>query len=137
MQLLFIIGFNVETLEYKNIKFTVWDVGGQTTIRKLWDYYYAGTKALIYVVDSSDRNRIEESKEVLHYLMTNDQLRDTILLVLANKQDMPNAMNVSELTSKLGLHEFPRSRQWHVQASCATSGEGLYEGLDWVSSHLK
>lgn len=127
----------METLEYKNIKFTVWDVGGQTTIRKLWDYYYAGTKALIYLVDSSDRNRIDETKEVLHYLLTNDQLRDTILLVFANKQDMPNAMSVSELTSKLGLHELPRSRDWHIQASCATTGEGLYEGLDWVSSHLK
>lgn len=135
--IMIVLGFNVETLEYKNIKFTVWDVGGQTTIRKLWDYYYAGTKALIYLVDSSDRNRIDESKEVLHYLLTNDQLRDTILLVFANKQDMPNAMSVSELTTKLGLHELPRSRTWHIRASCATTGDGLYEGLDWVSSHLK
>lgn len=127
----------METLEYKNIKFTVWDVGGQTKIRKLWDYYYAGTKALIYLVDSTDRNRIDETKEVLHYLLTNDQLRDTILLVFANKQDMLNAINVSEMTTMLGLHELPRSRNWRIQASSATTGEGLYEGLDWITSQLK
>lgn len=130
------IGFNVETVEYKNINFTVWDVGGQTAIRKLWDYYYAGTRALIYVVDSSDRGRIEESREVLHYLLTHDQLRDTVVLVLANKQDMATAMHVAELSTRLGLHELPASRAWHVQASCATSGAGLYEGLDWVSRQL-
>merc|ERR1712124_46382 len=56
------IGFNVETVEYKNIKFTVWDVGGQDKIRKLWRHYYQGTEGLIFVVDSSDRDRIERSR---------------------------------------------------------------------------
>merc|ERR1719422_2929501 len=57
------IGFNVETLEYKNILFTVWDLGGQTRTRQIWHHYYQQTDALIFVVDSSDRDRIEEASE--------------------------------------------------------------------------
>ncbi|CAN1219372.1 ADP-ribosylation factor 2 [Linum perenne] len=83
------IGFNVETVEYKNISFTVWD----------------------------------------------DELRDAVLLVFANKQDLPNAMNAAEITDKLGLHSL-RQRHWYIQSTCATSGEGLYEGLDWLSNNI-
>nr|KAF6417839.1 ADP ribosylation factor 5 [Rousettus aegyptiacus] len=64
-----------------------------------------------------------------------DELRDAVLLVFANKQDMPNAMPVSELTDKLGLQHL-RSRTWYVQATCATQGTGLYDGLDWLSHEL-
>ncbi|MFH4973946.1 hypothetical protein AB6A40_000655 [Gnathostoma spinigerum] len=129
------IGFNVETVEYKNICFTVWDVGGQSTIRPLWRHYYQNTEGIIYVVDSNDRERVLESREELQSMMTEDELRDAILLVLANKQDLPNAMNVSELTSKLGLNDL-RNRNWYIQATCATQGTGLYEGLDWLSNEL-
>merc|ERR1712188_235269 len=59
------IGFNVEIVEYKNISFTVWDVGGQDKIRRLWRYYYQGTNAIIFVVDSCDRDRMEEAREEL------------------------------------------------------------------------
>ncbi|CAG0887158.1 unnamed protein product [Darwinula stevensoni] len=80
------IGFNVETLEYKNLTMTVWDVGGQTTIRPLWRHYYPGTHAVIYVVDSSDSARIQEATEELDEVLGADELRDAALLVLANKQ---------------------------------------------------
>ena len=56
------IGFNVETVEYKNISFTVWDVGGQDKIRPLWRHYYQNTQGLIFVVDSNDRDRIDAGK---------------------------------------------------------------------------
>uniref|UniRef100_A0A8D2D6X0 ADP-ribosylation factor 2 n=1 Tax=Sciurus vulgaris TaxID=55149 RepID=A0A8D2D6X0_SCIVU len=98
------IGFNVETVEYKNISFTVWDVGGQDKIRPL--------------------------------MLAEDELRDAVLLVFVNKQDLPNAMNAAEITDKLGLHSL-RQRNWYIQATCATSGDGLYEGLDWLSNQLK
>lgn len=64
-----------------------------------------------------------------------EELSDAYLLVFANKQDLPNAFSVSELTDKLGLHSI-KSRQWYVQATCATQGTGLYEGLDWLSNEL-
>jgi len=129
------IGFNVETVEYKNISFTVWDVGGQDKIRPLWRHYFQNTQGLIFVVDSNDRERIEESREELHKMLQEDELRDAVLLVFANKQDLPNAMNAAELTDKLVLHGM-RNRQWYIQATCATHGNGLYEGLDWLSKTL-
>ncbi|XP_050978404.1 ADP-ribosylation factor 4-like [Labeo rohita] len=129
------IGFNVETVEYKNISFTVWDVGGQTKIRALWKYYYQYTEGLIFVVDSSDHDRIEMAAEELNAMLAEDAMRDTVLLVLANKQDLPKAMPVHELTERLGLHAL-KGRQWFVQPTCAVQGSGLYEGLDWLANQL-
>nr|XP_019011525.1 ADP-ribosylation factor [Kwoniella pini CBS 10737]OCF50306.1 ADP-ribosylation factor [Kwoniella pini CBS 10737] len=127
------IGFNVETVEYKNISFTVWDVGGQDKIRPLWRHYFQNTQGIIFVVDSNDRERITEAREELQRMLSEDELRDALLLVFANKQDLPNAMNAAEITDKLGLHSL-RQRSWYIQAACATSGDGLYEGLEWVSA---
>merc|ERR1712055_336389 len=129
------IGFNVETVEYKNISFTVWDVGGQDKIRPLWRHYFQNTQGLIFVVDSNDKERVGESKEELHKMLEEDELRDAVLLVFANKQDLPNAMSPGELTDKLGLNSL-RNRRWYIQSTCATQGTGLYEGLDWLSSEL-
>jgi len=129
------IGFNVETVEYKNLNFTVWDVGGQDKIRPLWRHYYQGTNGLIYVVDSNDRDRVEDAREELTKMLNEDEMRDAVLLVFANKQDLPNAMTAAEVTEKLGLHNL-RSRQWFIQSACATTGDGLYEGLDWLSRTL-
>merc|ERR1711992_115035 len=137
------IGFNVETVEYKNISFTVWDVGGQDKIRPLWRHYFQNTQGIIFVVDSNDRERIDDAsgsdnsaKEELHRMLAEDELRDAVLLVFANKQDLPNAMSVNEITERLSLNQL-RNRQWYIQSTCATKGDGLYEGLDWLSSTLK
>mmetsp|Transcript_73503 Transcript_73503/g.66154 ORF Transcript_73503/g.66154 Transcript_73503/m.66154 type:complete len:191 (+) Transcript_73503:92-664(+) len=138
------IGFNVETVEYKNISFTVWDVGGQDKIRPLWRHYYQNTQGIIFVVDSNDRERICDSsgkneldtaRQELHRMLAEDELRDAVLLVLANKQDLPNAMSINECTDKLGLNGL-RNREWYIQSTCATTGDGLYEGLDWLSKTL-
>ena len=80
------IGFNVETVEYKNISFTVWDVGGQDKIRPLWRYYFQNTQGIIFVVDSNDRDRIAEAREELQQMLNEDELRDALLLVFANKR---------------------------------------------------
>lgn len=123
----FFAGFNVETVEYKNISFTVWDVGGQDKIRPLWRHYFQNTQGtstdcrflitrsglqrnslcaliyadllviclnfvfrlwsgLIFVVDSNDRERVGEAREELSRMLNEDELRDAILLVFANKQ---------------------------------------------------
>merc|ERR1712083_662603 len=138
------IGFNVETVEYKNIEFTVWDIGGQHLIRPLWRHYYQGTEAVIFVVDSNDRERIDGGgnenddnvRDQLHSMLADDELRNAALLVLANKQDLPNAMSVNQITERLKLNKL-RNRDWYIQGSCARSGDGLYEGLDWLSNTLK
>ncbi|XP_062089190.1 uncharacterized protein LOC133795750 [Humulus lupulus] len=129
------IGFNVETIQYKNINFTVWDVGGQDKIRPLWKHYFQNTQGLIFVVDSNDQERISEARHELHRILTEHELSNATLLVYANKKDLPNAMPVSEITDKLSLHSLSH-RRWLVQYTSATSGEGLYEGLDWLANNI-
>nr|XP_012606521.1 ADP-ribosylation factor 2-like isoform X2 [Microcebus murinus]XP_012606522.1 ADP-ribosylation factor 2-like isoform X2 [Microcebus murinus] len=128
-------GFNVETIEYNNISLTVWDFASHVTIRPMWRHYFKNTNGLIFVVDSNDRERIGEAQELLFRLLTEDELREAVLLVFANKQDLPNAMNTAEITDKLGLNSF-HYRNWHIQAICATNEDGLYEGLDWFTNQL-
>ncbi|RUS33712.1 ADP-ribosylation factor family-domain-containing protein [Jimgerdemannia flammicorona] len=77
------VGFNVETVTYKN------DVGGQDKIRPLWRHYYTGTQGLIFVVDSQDRDRIDEARQELHRIISDREMKDCLLLVFANKQDLP------------------------------------------------
>lgn len=129
------IGFNVETVEYRNLKFSVWDVGGQDKIRKLWRFYYENAKGIIFVVDSNDQARMSHAKNELETLLSEPQLKDAVLLVFANKQDLPEALSVAEVTEKLGLSAL-RGRKWNVQASSATGGEGLYEGFDWLANNI-
>ncbi|VDK41999.1 unnamed protein product [Taenia asiatica] len=129
------IGFNVESVEYRNLNFTVWDVGGQDKIRPLWRHYFQNTQGLIFVVDSNDRDRIGEAAEELQKMLSEEDLANAAVLVFANKQDLPNAMPTTEVTDKLRLHNL-RNREWYIQSSCATTGEGLYEGMDWLSKVL-
>ncbi|KAI6713603.1 ADP-ribosylation factor family protein [Diplocarpon mali] len=122
------VGFNVETVTYKNVKFNVWDVGGQDKIRPLWRHYFSGTQGLIFVIDSSDKVRIEEARQELHRIINDREMKESLLLVFANKQDIPGAMKPQEVTDALKLTQL-KDKIWFVVPSCATTGEGLLEGL--------
>ena len=126
------IGFNVESVEYKNISFNVWDIGGQDKIRALWRHYYEGTQGIIFVVDSNDVDRLPAAKKELAAVLAEPELEGASLLVYANKQDLPRALSTSAVTEQLGLYEV-KGRTWHVQGATATTGDGLVEGLDWMS----
>jgi len=130
------IGFNVETVEYKNISFTVWDVGGQTKLRSLWHHYFENSDAVIFVVDSSDKERLVEAREELDRILLDDRLRNTSLLVFSNKVDKPQSVTTSEVTDKLGLHKH-REREWFIQSTCAVTGEGIVDGLEWLAKVIK
>ncbi|XP_010463760.1 PREDICTED: ADP-ribosylation factor 1-like 2 [Camelina sativa] len=130
------IGFNVEKVQYKNVMFTVWDVGGQEKLRPLWRHYFNNTDGLIYVVDSLDRERIGKAKQEFQDIIRDPFMLNSIILVFANKQDMRGAMSPREVCEGLGLLEL-KNRKWHIQGTCALQGDGLYEGLDWLSSTLK
>merc|ERR1711890_24934 len=88
------IGFNVETVEYKNISFTVWDVGGQDKIRPLWRHYFQNTQGLIFVVDSNDRERIGEARDELMRMLAEDELREAVLLIFSEKQELVYSGNM-------------------------------------------
>jgi small GTP-binding protein len=129
------IGFNVETISYKNIDITCWDVGGRDKIRPLWRHYYKNTNALIWVVDSNDVERMEVTKDEMMRTLKEDELNYIPLLVYCNKQDLPNAMSSLNVAEALELNKFTRS--WFIQGCSATSGDGLYDGLDWLSTAIR
>eukprot|EP00039_Didymoeca_costata_P000438 m.45543 g.45543 ORF g.45543 m.45543 type:complete len:180 (-) comp10261_c0_seq1:1534-2073(-) len=130
------VGFNVETVTFKNIKFNVWDVGGQDKIRPLWRHYYTGTQGLIFVVDCADRDRIEEACQELHRIVNDREMKEAIILVFANKQDLKGACTPEEIPELLELHKI-KDRNWYVQPCVATTGDGLLEGLTWLNSTSK
>jgi ADP-ribosylation factor-like protein 1 len=130
------IGFNVETVQYKGLRFQVWDLGGQTTIRPYWRCYYQNTNAIIYVVDSADPDRMGISKQELVTMLEEEELKDAVLMVFANKQDLPTAVAADAIAEKLGL-SLLKDRQWAIFKTSAIKGDGLYEGLDWLVNALR
>ncbi|CAF3440821.1 unnamed protein product [Rotaria sp. Silwood1] len=123
------IGFNVETVQYKNLKFQVWDLGGQTSIRPYWRCYYSNTDAIIYVVDSMDRDRIGISKHELISMLEEDELKNAVLCVFANKQDLDGCMTVSDVANSLGLTSL-KNRKYQIFKTSAIKGTGLNEAMD-------
>ncbi len=126
------IGFNVEDVKYKNINLTIWDVGGQDKLRPLWKYYFKNASIVIFVIDSSDRNRIYESEKELDYLLTVNELRDSKFLILCNKIDMDNHMDKELIAENLNLKHKLRRHKWYIINTCATDGYGLDEGMQWI-----
>eukprot|EP01060_Flectonema_neradi_P035118 TRINITY_DN635_c0_g2_i1.p1 TRINITY_DN635_c0_g2~~TRINITY_DN635_c0_g2_i1.p1 ORF type:complete len:635 (+),score=100.22 TRINITY_DN635_c0_g2_i1:53-1957(+) len=131
------IGFNVETVTYRNLNISMWDVGGPDKLRPLWKHYYQGTDVLVFVVDSHDKCRIDSATEELRRFAEEPQLQDCIFLIYANKQDLPNTLTAAEVVQKMNLGSLLRSVPWHIQPCTATTGEGLWEGLTWIDNCLK
>lgn len=130
------IGSNVEEILWNNTKFIMWDIGGQDAIRSSWGSYYSNAEIIILVVDSTDRERLPITKEELHGMIQNEELRKARLLVFANKQDLPDAMSPTEISKYLNLTSL-KDRIWHIQSCCALTGEGLYNGLEWIATQIK
>ena len=129
------IGFNVETLHYQGLCFTVWDVGGQDKIRVLWKHYYQNTDGIIFVVDSNDPDRIEDAAEELQKMLAEEELQNCAVLIMANKQDIHGALSPEVVEDKMGMKQL-KGRIYHVEGTSATTGQGLKEGLNWISSVL-
>lgn len=113
----------------------MWDLGGQERLRPSWATYYRGTHAVIVVIDSTDRARISIMKDELFRLLQHGDLEGAAVLVFANKQDLKDAMSAAEITDALSLHSI-KSHDWHIQACCALTGDGLYNGLGWIAQKV-
>ncbi|KIK55368.1 hypothetical protein GYMLUDRAFT_47925 [Collybiopsis luxurians FD-317 M1] len=125
------LGFNIKTFMHGKYTLNIWDVGGQRTLRPYWRNYFEQTDALVWVVDSGDRMRINDCKEELHSLLMEDRLAGASLLVLANKWDLQGAMNDSQIRDALDLNSI-KSHHWKILSCSAVTGENLVQGLDWV-----
>jgi len=103
-------GFNIKSLMHDGFKLNVWDIGGQKSIRPYWRNYYDQTDALIYVIDSADRRRMEETGVELQQLLDEERLSHVPLLVMANKQDLLNALSPTgewHMHTSINNHQSP------------------------------
>lgn len=108
--------------------------------------WHAGTQGLIFVIDSNDRDRIDEARTELTRIIQDREMKDALLLVFANKQDLQGgtsssivwsavmltllaAMRPKEVSDRLQLDKIAKDHVWKVEPSCATTGEGIFEGL--------
>jgi small GTP-binding protein len=129
------IGFNCETIQFKNQKSIIWDIGGQDTLRPMWRHYYQNTEGIIFVVDSSDKKRIEISKSELWKLMANEDTQGLPVLIVANKQDIA-LMTTQEIIEHMELARV-KDRAWHCQGSNAITGQGLVDGFTWLIKKIE
>ena len=128
-------GFNVKSLVQNDFKLNVWDIGGQKTIRPYWRNYFDRTDALIYVIDSSDSRRLDETAGELNDLLSEEKLDAVPLLVFANKQDLLNALSADEIRDGLKLNI--RGRKWTIIPCSSKDGEGLEDGFKWVMANMR
>ncbi|XP_014023563.1 ADP-ribosylation factor-related protein 1 [Salmo salar] len=127
------VGLNIGTIDVGKARLMFWDLGGQEELQSLWDKYYAESHGVIYVIDSTDEERLAESKEAFEKMISSEVLEGVPLLVLANKQDVENCMSVpdiktafSDCAPKIG------KRDCLVQPCTALTGQGVNEGIEWM-----
>lgn len=117
-------GFQVKTLKQGSFNIDMWDVGGQKAIRAYWKNYFDSVDAVIYVIDSSDRRRMEETGIELQQLLDEEKLMGIPLVIFANKQDLLSALTASEISQGLNLHSI-RDRPWQIFPCSAKENNGL------------
>jgi ADP-ribosylation factor protein 1 len=126
-------GLHVETLVHKQVEMTVWDIGGEMI--KHWSHYLTNTTAIVFVVSSEDTQSLDDTRKELHNIITSQQLSKCLILVYANKYDLPNAMPIQDIIEGLNLYDIKQN--WHIQACSAKQSEGLTDGIDWLSTNLR
>jgi ADP-ribosylation factor-like protein 2 len=112
----------------------LWDIGGQSSIRAYWRNYFEKTDGLIFVIDSSDKHRMQLVEQELSTLLQQERLQGATLLVLANKQDLKNALTSEDIATELELHSKIQyqNRHWAIHGCSAMTGQGLREALEWL-----
>jgi ADP-ribosylation factor-like protein 2 len=125
------LGFNIKTIEHKEYKLNVWDVGGQSSIRSYWRNYFEQTDGLVFVIDSADQQRMELAAKELHALLLEERLQGASLLIYANKQDVEGAIDIKEIAQIMNLKEI-KTHHWNMQKASAMSGLNLLVGIDWL-----
>ena len=127
----------METVTYKNVKFNVWDVGGQDKIRPLWRHYYTGTQGLVFVVDSQDRERIDEAKQELRRILSDREMKECLLLVFANKQDLPGGASylIPASLSQCSVSCVQRCHQRRLRRSLVFTGCVTGRGMSTPGKH--
>lgn len=137
------LDFDIKQLSYKNFRLHFTDVGGQDTLRRFWRHHLTGIQGVMFVVDSSDEDRLEKSCAELYLLISDEQLRNIPLLIFANKQDVQGALSACEIQERFMAQltkSVPLDKISNQLFFCEGSGItniGVFEGLDWLCENSK
>lgn len=126
------LGYKVDTLQYDSNMYTFWDI--EWGVPLIMRYYYQGTKGIIFTVDSSDKDRLQESSKRLHKILEEDELRGAVVLIFANKQDLPIIIKTSEIIQILGVQSLHQT--WNILSCSAFRIRSMSAGLDWISKTI-
>lgn len=129
------LGFQINTLYFQGYKLVLWDVGGQASIRTYWRNFFEKTDGLIWVVDSSDVQRLEICRRELHELLRQEKLQGAALLVYYNKSDIEGSLSLKEISQFLQLESL-QNRDWAILPSSGITGSGLEQGIVWLVSQI-
>ena len=128
------VGFNMRKVQKGKVTIKLWDLGGQPRFRSMWERYCRGVNAIVYVVDSADADSIAVSKTELHELLAKPALEGIPVLVLGNKNDLPDAVSVDELIDRLNLRSVT-NRELCCYSISAKRAVNIDMTLDWLIKH--
>lgn len=129
------VGLNIGRIEDAKAKLVFWDLGGQVSLRTIWEKYYEEAHAIMYVIDAATASSFEDSKSALEKVIRHEHLRGAPLLIVANKQDLPGAIDEEELAKF--LHKELDERTYTFQAVSAYDGRGIKSGIDWLVEQME
>ncbi|CAN6289228.1 unnamed protein product [Urochloa humidicola] len=130
------VGLNIGRIEDANAKLVFWDLGGQVGLRTIWEKYYDEAHAIIYVIDAATASSFEDAKSALEKVIRHEHLTGAPLLIVANKQDLPEVINDEEFAKFLNLKELDE-RPCMFQAVSAYDGRGIKSGIDWLVEQME
>ncbi|XP_050296752.1 ADP-ribosylation factor-like protein 6 [Anthonomus grandis grandis] len=132
------VGFSVERFQNQSLLFTAFDMSGHGRYRDLWEHYYKDCHGIIFVIDSSDRLRLVVVKEELDLLLQHPDIcqKRAPILFFANKMDCKDSLSSVKIAAALGLDKI-MDKPWHIAASNAITGEGLQEGVEWLTQQIR
>ncbi|KCV68573.1 ADP-ribosylation factor-like protein 8B [Fonticula alba] len=130
------VGFNMRKVTKGNVTMKLWDIGGQPRFRTMWERYCRGVNAIVFVVDSADHERIPHASAELHALLEKPQLANIPVLVLANKNDLPNALTADQVIERLGLQDIS-NREISCYSISARNQVNLDTTLNWLTRHAE
>jgi len=127
------VGLNIGKIDIGSSRLTFWDLGGQDELQSLWDKYYAESHGIIYIIDSADKDRLNESKLAYDKMLESEHLKTVPLLILVNKQDIEGCLSVLDV--KKVFHDASLkigSRDCMIRPVSALTGQGVNEGIEWM-----
>ncbi|RHZ64576.1 uncharacterized protein CDV56_107195 [Aspergillus thermomutatus] len=130
------LGFIIKTIDFEGYRLNIWDVGGQKTLRSYWKNYFEKTDTLVWVVDATDRLRVDDCRDELAGLLLEERLMGASLLIFLNKTDVEGCMTEDEVRERLRLDSI-KTHKWTILHCSAMTGKNLHEGLQWVVQDAK